>query len=87
MTDISELQAYIDTATISEDVFKLRPDYRAVLIAVSGVQPGPSNDESEALLKDAEASARQRLSNGPVIEIAHVAAWQEAYRAFGTKPN
>ena len=87
MTDVAELQAYIDTATISEDVFKLKPDYRAVLIAVSGVQPGPSNGESEALLKDAEASARQRLSNRPVAEIAHVAAWREAYKAFGTKPN
>ncbi|WP_276822956.1 B3/B4 domain-containing protein [Mycolicibacterium mageritense] len=49
--------------------------------------PGPSDEASDALLQRAESSARQALSAQPVDQLPHVAAWREAYRAFGAKPQ
>ena len=65
----------------------MRPDYRAVLLAVDGLVPGRSDDASEALLQQAESVARQALRERPVEQLPHVAAWREAYRAFGAKPQ
>ena len=74
-------------ATVGDDVYALRPDYRALLIAVVGIEPGPSDATSEALLRVAEASARELLATQPVEEVPHVAAWRDAYRGFGAKPQ
>lgn len=87
MSDITALQSYLNSASVAPEIFQLRPDYRAVLIAASGIQPGPSNESSEALLQEAEQFARTSLATTPVTEIPHVAAWREAYNAFGAKPN
>ena len=65
----------------------LRPDYRALLVAVDGLVPGPTDAASDALLQAAEAAARRALREQPVEELPHVAAWREAYRAFGAKPQ
>lgn len=75
-------QAYVDPA-----VAALRPDYRAVLVAVDGIVPGPSDRAGEAMLVAAEDAARAALTDGPVEDLPHVAAWREAYRAFGAKPQ
>ncbi len=74
-------------ASIDPAVIALRPDYRALLIAVDGLAPGISDPSSEELLQRAEASGREVLARGPVEEEPHVAAWREAYRAFGAKPQ
>lgn len=79
--------AYLDAATVDASIFDLRPDYRAVLIAVTGIEPGPGDEHSEALLLEAERSARETLATRPVEEVPHVAAWRDAYRAFGAKPQ
>jgi DNA/RNA-binding domain of Phe-tRNA-synthetase-like protein len=81
------LADYLAGAAVMEDVFGLRPDYRALLLAVDGIVPGPSDAESEALLVAAEASARAALAGTPVDHLPHVASWREAYRAFGAKPQ
>jgi DNA/RNA-binding domain of Phe-tRNA-synthetase-like protein len=80
-----ELEAFLAAARIDDAVRALRPDYRALLVAVSGVAPGPGDARSEAALAAAEASARQR--GGAVEDDPRVAAWREAYRAFGAKPQ
>lgn len=77
----------LSRAGVDEAVFDLRPDYRALLIAVDGLVPGPSDDASEALLQEAEESARLALAQYPVEELPHMASWREAYRAFGAKPQ
>ncbi len=82
-----ELQDLLDRAAVDPAVFALRPDYRAVLLAVDGLVPGGRNDGSDALLQRAEAAAREALQDRPVEEGPHVAAWREAYRAFGAKPQ
>src|SRR6201999_668064 len=74
-------------ARVDDAVFALRPDYRAVLVAVEGLVPGPSDPTTDALLQVAEDSARRETADRPVDELPHIAAWRDAYRAFGSKPQ
>lgn len=81
------LEDFLAGARVDDDVVALRPDYRVMLLGVDGLVPGPSDDVSEELLRAAEASAREALGERPVEELPHVAAWREAFRAFGAKPQ
>lgn len=87
MSTIAALERFLAGAQIDPAVFELRPDYRAVLLAVDGIRPAPGDADSEALLERAESHAHQALSATPVEDLPHVAAWREAYRAFGAKPQ
>ncbi|WP_040160446.1 B3/B4 domain-containing protein [Mobilicoccus massiliensis] len=79
--------AWLAAASISPEVAELRPDYRCVLVTAIGLEPGPSDEVSDALLSEAEQSARAEIGDGRVEELGHVAAWREAFRAFGAKPQ
>jgi DNA/RNA-binding domain of Phe-tRNA-synthetase-like protein len=68
---------------VDEAVRGLRPDFRVLALRVSGIRNGPSTPESEAWLIEAEALAR---AAAPGVH-PHIAAWQEAYRTFGAKPQ
>jgi DNA/RNA-binding domain of Phe-tRNA-synthetase-like protein len=84
---MAEVEHFLDGARVDASVSALRPDYRALLLAVSGVVPGPSDPASDTLLATAEAAAREALHDRPAEQVPHVAAWREAYRAFGAKPQ
>jgi DNA/RNA-binding domain of Phe-tRNA-synthetase-like protein len=81
------LEGFLDGARVDDAVFELRPDYRAVLLAVEGLEPGPGDGDSDALLRRAESAAAQAMSELPVDQLPHIADWREAYRAFGAKPQ
>lgn len=83
----TDLDRFLAGARITDAVGALRPDYRALLLAVDGVDAGPGDAASEELLRRAEASAAEELAARPVTDVPHVAAWREAYRAFGAKPK
>ena len=87
MSTQQKLQAILDATRIAPDVFSLRPDYRALLMIVHGLKAEPSNDVSESMLKSAEQFANESLAKGLVTELPHIAAWREAYKAFGAKPT
>lgn len=87
MSDANMLEEFLAGGHVDAAVFALRPDYRALVLAVDGIVPGPSDQESDALLQAAEQSAAEALREQPVDQIPHVAAWREAYRAFGAKPQ
>jgi DNA/RNA-binding domain of Phe-tRNA-synthetase-like protein len=87
MTDVGVLEGVLAGAYVDAAVFALRPDYRVLLLAVDGLVTGPSDQDSDALLQAAKASARQALCERAVDQLPHVAAWREAYRAFGAKPQ
>lgn len=87
MADHDELAASLAEAVVSAEVFALRPDYRALLIAVDGLEPGDSDDISEDLLVQAEEKASAASAATAVEDLPHIAAWREAYRAFGAKPQ
>lgn len=84
---IDTLKLFLSKAQVAPAVFKLRPDYRALLLAVGGIESGESDDISEELLLQAEAKAAAILAGQAADELPHVAAWREAYRAFGAKPQ
>ncbi|WP_241843104.1 B3/4 domain-containing protein [Agromyces albus] len=87
MATTQELEAYLADAHIAPEVFDLRPDYRALLLAVDGIEPGASDIRSETLLLKAESHAAASLAAQAVEDLPHIAAWREAYRAFGAKPQ
>jgi DNA/RNA-binding domain of Phe-tRNA-synthetase-like protein len=87
MSDAGMLEEFLAGAYVDAAVFALRPDYHALLLAVDGIVPGQSDQDSDALLQAAEAAAREALGGGPAEQLPHVAAWREAYRAFGAKPK
>ena len=87
MAEPEMLKEFLDGGWVDAGVFALRPDYRALLVAVDGLVPGPGDQATDALLRQAEATAREALRHQPVDQLPHVAAWREAYRAFGAKPT
>ena len=87
MSDAGIPEEFLAGACVDAEVFALRPDYRVLLLAVDGLIPGPGDQASDALLQAAEAAACQALGGGPADQLPHVAAWREAYRAFGAKPK
>ena len=87
MPDAGTLEEFLAGASVDSAVFALRPDYRALLLAMDGIVPGPGDQESDTLLQSAQAAPRQALHGGPAEALPHVAAWREAYRAFGAKPQ
>lgn len=66
---------------IAPEIFSLRPDFTALSLVITGAANRPSTPESLAMLADAVAHLDAAWAE------AHLEAWREAYRAFGTKPN
>ena len=82
-----ETQRWLDQVAVEHPVFELRPDYNALILVAEGLRPGPSDEATGALLSDAEAQARAALAGRDAGELAPLAAWRAAYRAFGAKPK
>jgi DNA/RNA-binding domain of Phe-tRNA-synthetase-like protein len=78
---------FLAGARVYPAVFALRPDYRALLIAVAGVRGGPTDDASDAALRRAEQSVRLRLRGAAPESLPQILAWREAFAAFGVKPR
>lgn len=87
MTSHASAAEQLSGAAVDPEVSALRPDYRALLVVVEGIAPAPGDTVSEQLLLAAEDHARRVLAERPVEELAHIAAWRTAYRAFGAKPQ
>jgi DNA/RNA-binding domain of Phe-tRNA-synthetase-like protein len=84
---VTDPQEWLAAATVDDAVFALRPDYRAVLVTADGLRGGAGDGTSERFLAAAEATARDLLDGRRPEELPHPAAWREAYRAFGAKPQ
>jgi DNA/RNA-binding domain of Phe-tRNA-synthetase-like protein len=87
MPSLREPSYYLENARIAPEVFQLRPDYRVLLMVVTNIPASPSDVVSEAFLTSAETSAKTALTQMSVIDVPHVAAWRETYKAFGAKPK
>lgn len=73
----------LDRLSVAPEVHALRPDFAVLAMAVTGLVNGPGDAQSEAWLREAEEVARGAGGVTP----PHVVSWQEAYRAFGAKPQ
>jgi DNA/RNA-binding domain of Phe-tRNA-synthetase-like protein len=80
-------QLALSSAKVAPEVLSLRPDYRALLITLDNLTPGPSDSTSEVLLVSAETHARALLSKTAVNDLSHISAWRAAYKSFNAKPN
>ncbi|MGY1666622.1 B3/B4 domain-containing protein [Geodermatophilus sp. SYSU D00696] len=78
---------WLATVAVDPAVFDLRPDYRALLLTADGLLGGPGDAVSERVLAAAEDDARRLLAGRSPEELPHPAAWREAYRAFGARPQ
>lgn len=71
------------TPSVSPAVAALRPDFRAVSVRVTGGRNLAEEPEATAILQAAIAG----IADGPAWADDHLAAWAEAYRGFGARPN
>ena len=72
----------LERLAVAADVHALRPDFAVCAVAISGAGNAAGDAQSEAWLREAEARAAAAADAHP-----HIAAWQEAYRQFGAKPQ
>ncbi|GAA3548586.1 B3/B4 domain-containing protein [Streptomyces osmaniensis] len=75
------------TLTVSDEVRALVPGFTHVAVEAHGLVNGPSTDASSALLDDAARRLAVRLAGRAPHEDPHIAAWRQAYTAFGSKPS
>lgn len=87
MPELESPDAFLATCAVEPAVFELRPDYRALLLVVDGLDPDAASSPADELIDRAEAHARALLATSPVEDLPHIAAWRDAYRAFGAKPQ
>lgn len=72
---------------VSSEILDHYPHYRAIVIYANGVRNGPSDDQSQELLRGAEERARAMFADQPATTHPHIAAWRAAYGSFGAKPS
>ena len=69
MGEVGRLVEFLAGGFVEANVFGLRPDYRAMLVAVDGLVPSPSDDASDTLLAnlDSEPLAEPLGAGGEVL--------------------
>jgi DNA/RNA-binding domain of Phe-tRNA-synthetase-like protein len=72
---------------IAPEIFARYPGYVRGIVVAQGVSNGPSPEGLVRLLREAEASVRDRLTLEGIAEQPRIKSWREAYRAFGSKPS
>lgn len=73
--------------SIADGVFEQFPRYVRGVVLAYDVSNGDSPPELTAMLRDAEASVRDRLEKDKLVEYPVISSWREAYRSFGAKPS
>lgn len=87
MSELQSAEAFLAACAVDPAVFELRPDYRALLLVVDGLDPEAASSLADELIDRAEAHARALLAASSAENLPHIAAWRKAYRAFGAKPQ
>jgi DNA/RNA-binding domain of Phe-tRNA-synthetase-like protein len=72
--------------SISPQVFEKFPGYVRGVVVARGVTNGESPPELVSRLREAEAALGRQLNADTLAQHPRIAAWREAYRAFGAKP-
>ena len=74
------------SVSVDGDVFAAHPEYVALIMLAEGIGNGPSDDDTSAVLDEAEEHLRARGLTRPADD-PHIAAWRAAFSAFGAKPS
>jgi DNA/RNA-binding domain of Phe-tRNA-synthetase-like protein len=80
-------RSFLAAVSVAPEVLELRPDYRVLVMAAEGLEPGRPDQVSDELLAQAETRARITLDGRAPEGVPQVADWRAAYRAFGAKPQ
>lgn len=81
-TDVAPFRLRIDPR-----VAERFPTYSVLVVYAFGIENGPSDGASIAALRRAEAAARNRFGEQKASTDPHIAAWRQAFGAFGAKPS
>ena len=73
--------------SIADEVFIQFPGYVRGVVLAYDVKNSKSSADLVALLRDAEASVRDRLDKDEIAQHSMIASWRDAYRSFGAKPG
>lgn len=73
--------------SVANEIFARFPGYARGVVLAYGVKNGDSPPELVALLREAEASLRGRLTIDQVTGEPRFVSWREAFRWFGTKAS
>jgi DNA/RNA-binding domain of Phe-tRNA-synthetase-like protein len=69
------------------EIFARFPGCRVLVLYAGGLRNAASGEESRRLQRRAAADARAAFGGAKPSSHPHVAAWREAYSAFGSKPS
>lgn len=72
--------------SIDDEIFARFPGYARGVVLAYDVVNGESPGEVVSLLREAEASVRQKLNIEIIVEHPRIRSWREAYRSFGARP-
>jgi DNA/RNA-binding domain of Phe-tRNA-synthetase-like protein len=72
---------------VAPEIFARFPGCRVLVVYAGNLRNRPSDDASRRLLRRAEAAARAAFGDTRPSAHPHVAAWRDAYSAFGSKPS
>ena len=84
---VEDLTAVLDAAWVDPEVLGRHPGYVAVLVAATGLVPGPPSDAGDAALREAEAATAARLDGREPHDLPEVAVWRDVFASFGVKPR
>jgi DNA/RNA-binding domain of Phe-tRNA-synthetase-like protein len=73
--------------SVAEEIFARFPGYARGVVLAYGAQNGDSPAELVALLREAEASLRGRMTIEQVAAEPRFVSWREAFRWFGAKAS
>ena len=82
-----DASSVVAAASVDRAVHAAHPDYVAVIVVATGLQPGATSEYSEALLREAESDANALLAGREPADLPEVEAWRAAYLGFGVKPR
>jgi DNA/RNA-binding domain of Phe-tRNA-synthetase-like protein len=72
---------------IDPRIIEKYPRYTALIVYARGLSNGPGDEYSTTLIRKAEQKQRAMFVAEKPASHPHIAAWREAYKSFGAKPN
>jgi len=71
---------------VDTDIFTVHPEYVALIVLAEDIGNRPSDEDSSAMLDEAQQHLRARGLTRPADD-PHIAAWRAAFSTFGAKPS
>ncbi len=87
MADVTQNDAAHFRLLIDPEVERRFPTYSVLVVYAYGLANGPSDEASIGDLRAAEETARAAFGDQKPSTHPHIAAWRQAFSAFGAKPS